>query len=90
MLAGQYNVWDGFWRLGRLQMDEGGKPANRGRPGRKPVQGQDLRKFLAILELETIKGLKHAAIQDGTTASEVLEKAAAEWLARRNAGAGKR
>jgi len=70
-------------------MEEKGKSVRRGKPGRKPVEGNDLRKFLATLEAETIKGLKHAAIQEGTTASEVLEKAAAEWLVRRKAGAVK-
>jgi hypothetical protein len=67
-------------------MEEQEKLARKGKPGRKPVQGNDLRKFLATLEAETIKGLKLAAIQEGTTASEVLEKAAAEWLARWKAG----
>lgn len=64
-------------------MDEQGKQPPKGRkPGRKPVEGVDLRKFLATLEAETIKGLKHAAIQKGKTASEILEEAAGEWLKR--------
>lgn len=63
-------------------MEEQEKPPRKGKPGRKPVKGDDLRKFLATLEAETIKGLKHAAIQEGSTASEILEKAAVEWLAR--------
>ena len=67
-------------------MEEKEKSVRRGKPGRKPVEGNDLRKFLATLEAETIKGLKHVAIQEGITASQVLERAAAEWLVRRRAG----
>lgn len=70
-------------------MEEKEKSLRKSKPGRKPVEGNDLRKFLATLEAETIKGLKHAAIQEGTTASEILEKAAAEWLVRRKAGIAK-
>jgi hypothetical protein len=60
------------------------KPPGRGRkkPGRKPVEGIDKRKFLATMESDVIKGLKLAAIQKNTTASMVLEQAAEEWLER--------
>jgi hypothetical protein len=70
-------------------MEDQEKSAPRVKPGRKPVKGDDLRKFLATLEAETIKGLKLAAIQEGSTASEILEKAAADWLERWKSKAGK-
>lgn len=69
-------------------MEDHKQSASKGRPGRKPVKGDDLRKFLATLEAETIKGLKLAAIQEGSTASEILEKAAVHWLQRRKSKAG--
>jgi hypothetical protein len=60
------------------------RPPGKGRkkPGRKPAAGIDKRKFLATMESETIKNLKLAAIQKNTSASEVLEEAAEEWLER--------
>jgi hypothetical protein len=70
--------------------EDQGKPLRKGRkPGRKPLEGIDLRKFLATLEAETIKSLKHAAIQEGKSASEILEETAVQWLERREARAGK-
>lgn len=54
----------------------------RKKRGRKPADGEK-RKFLATLHPEVIKHLKLAAIQDDTSASECLEKAAEEWLERR-------
>jgi hypothetical protein len=54
----------------------------RKKPGRKPAEGVDKHKFLATLEAETIKGLKMAAIQEGKSASQILEEAAAQWLER--------
>jgi hypothetical protein len=69
--------------------DDQERPLRKGRkPGRKPLEGVDLRKFLATLEAETIKGLKHAAIQEGKSASEILEEAAVQWLERWKAKAG--
>jgi len=58
----------------------------RKKPGRKPAEGVDKRKFLATLEAETIKGLKLAAIEKSTSASEILEDAAREWLEKRAKG----
>jgi hypothetical protein len=55
-------------------MEDQEKPTPKGKPGRKPVKGDDLRKFLATLEAETIKGLKLAAIQEGSTASEYWKR----------------
>lgn len=55
---------------------------SRKKPGRKPAEGIDKRKFLATMESETIKSLKLAAIQKNTSASEILEEAAGEWLDR--------
>jgi Ribbon-helix-helix protein, copG family len=71
-------------------MENRKKPLQKGRkPGRKPLEGVDLRKFLATLEAETIKGLKLAAIQEGKSASEILEEATAQWLERWKAKAAK-
>jgi hypothetical protein len=53
------------------------------RKGRKPAPGPGKRYFLATMGAELIKNLKLAAIEDETSASEVLEKAAQEWLERR-------
>jgi hypothetical protein len=47
--------------------------------GRKPPEG-DKRQFLVTMGPETIKT---AAIEDDTTASEVMEEAANQWLERR-------
>jgi hypothetical protein len=60
------------------------RPPGKGRkkPGRKPAEGVDKRKFLATMEAEVIKALKLAAIQKNTSASEILEEAAEEWLER--------
>ncbi len=55
---------------------------SRRKPGRKPAEGVDKRKFLATLEAEVIKALKLAAIEKNTSASEILEEAAEQWLER--------
>lgn len=52
------------------------------RKGRKPAEG-DKRQFLATMDPEVIKAVKLAAIEDETSASEILEEAAAQWLAKR-------
>lgn len=52
------------------------------RKGRKPAEG-DKRQFLATLDPELIKAIKLAAIEDETSASEVLEEATRQWLSRR-------
>jgi hypothetical protein len=54
----------------------------RRKPGRKPAEGVDKRKFLATLEAEVIKALKLVAIEKNTSASEILEEAAVQWLER--------
>ena len=51
--------------------------------GRKPPEGSK-RQFLVTMDPEVIKAIKTAAIEDDTTASELMEDAAKEWLARRN------
>jgi len=54
------------------------------RKGRKPAPGGDKkRQFLATMDPELIKSIKLAAIEDETSASEMLEEAAQQWLARR-------
>jgi hypothetical protein len=50
--------------------------------GRKPAEG-DKRQFLVTMGPETIKAIKTAAIEDDTTASELMEEAANQWLERR-------
>jgi hypothetical protein len=51
--------------------------------GRKPPDGAK-RQFLTTMDPEVIKAIKTAAIEDDTTASELMEEAAVQWLARRN------
>jgi hypothetical protein len=54
------------------------------RKGRKPApRGDKKRQFLATMDPELIKSIKLAAIEDETSASEILEEAAQQWLARR-------
>ncbi|OKO91795.1 hypothetical protein AC629_01865 [Bradyrhizobium sp. NAS80.1] len=43
------------------------------------------RNFFASMSGEVIKSLKLAAVEDDTTASEILEQAARDWLERRKA-----
>jgi len=50
--------------------------------GRKPPAGSK-RQFLVTMSPETIKAIKTAAIEDDTTASELMEEAANQWLERR-------
>ncbi len=52
------------------------------RKGRKPAAG-DKRQFLATMDPEVIKAIKKAAIEDETSASEILEAAARGWLEQR-------
>jgi hypothetical protein len=54
------------------------------RKGRKPAPvGDKKRQFLATMDPDLIKSIKLAAIEDETSASEILEEAARLWLARR-------
>jgi hypothetical protein len=41
------------------------------------------RNFFATMSAEVIKAIKRAALEDDTTASEILEEAANQWLDRR-------
>ena len=56
--------------------------------GRKPAEGNK-RQFLVTMGPETIKAIKTAAIEDDTTASELMEEAAVQWLERRKSKAKK-
>jgi hypothetical protein len=47
---------------------------------RPPV---DKRNFFATMSADVIKSIKQAALEDETTASEILEEAAKQWLERR-------
>jgi hypothetical protein len=60
-------------------MNEPNKPL---RKGRKPANGEK-RQFLATMDPDVIKAVKKAAIEDETSASEILEEAARAWLERR-------
>jgi hypothetical protein len=59
------------------------KPTKPKPKGRKPAEG-DKRQFLTTMHPEVIKGVKLAAIEEDTSASVILERAAKEWLERRN------
>ena len=50
-------------------------------PKKAPPPGK--RYFLATMDADLIKKMKQAAISDETSASDCLEEAAKEWLARR-------
>jgi hypothetical protein len=41
------------------------------------------RNFFATMSADVIKAIKQAALEDDTTASEILEEAANQWLDRR-------
>jgi hypothetical protein len=64
------------------------EPTKTGLKGRKPPEG-DKRQFLVTMGPVTIKAVKTAAIEDDTTASEVMEEAANLWLERRKSRAKK-
>ncbi|MDB5555348.1 MAG: hypothetical protein JWL86_5332 [Rhizobium sp.] len=51
------------------------KPATEKKP--------DTRNFFATMRSEVIASIKKAGIDDRRTASEILEEAAVEWLAKR-------
>lgn len=61
--------------MGKLAKKKKGRPRAAG----------DKAKFLAVIETTLIKRLKLTAIEQGVTASSILERAVAEWL-RRNRG----
>lgn len=49
----------------------------------KAPAGQEKRNFFATLSADVIKSIKRAAVDEETTASEILDQAAREWLERR-------
>jgi hypothetical protein len=51
------------------------------KPGRKPPEG-DKKQFLTSMDPDVIRRIKAAAALRDKTASQVLEEAAKEWLAR--------
>jgi hypothetical protein len=57
-------------------MAQAKKKAGKGSPAAK-------RNFFATMSAEVIKAIKQAALEDDTTASEILEEAANQWLDRR-------
>lgn len=60
-------------------MANAGRSAKR---GKAPAE-QQKRNFFATMSGEVIKAIKRAALEDDTTASEILEEAAKDWLERR-------
>jgi hypothetical protein len=58
------------------------EPKNAVQKGRKLAEG-DKRQFLTTMDLEVIKSVKKAAIDEETSASVILERAAKEWRERR-------
>ena len=57
--------------------------------GRKSPEGSK-RQFLTTMDPEVIKAIKTAAIEDETTASELMEEAANQWLERRKSDRAKK
>ena len=51
------------------------------RRGRKPPQG-DKRQFLTTMDPDVIRAIKQVAIELDRTASDLMEEAAKQWLAR--------
>lgn len=56
--------------------------AKKGSVERK-ASSADKRNFFATMSADVIKSIKQAALEDDTTASEILEAAAKQWLERR-------
>jgi hypothetical protein len=56
---------------------------NAGRKPEGPLAGK--RNFFATMSADVIKSIKRAALEDDTTASEILEEAAMDWLTKRKA-----
>jgi hypothetical protein len=61
-----------------------------GRKGRKASAGARRRQFLATLDADLILALKTAALEDGTSASHILDRATRDWLDRRKSERGKK
>ena len=57
----------------------------RRNPKKSKATTEGKRNFFASMSGEVIKSIKLAALEDGTTASEILEQAAKDWLERRKA-----
>jgi hypothetical protein len=57
------------------------EPKTPSRRGRKPPEG-DKKQFLTSMDPDVIKAIKQAAIDKDRTASDVMEEAAKQWLAR--------
>jgi hypothetical protein len=56
--------------------------------GKTSDKAADKRNFFATMSSGVIASIKKAAIDDDRTASDILEEAATEWLARRQNKAG--
>jgi hypothetical protein len=61
----------------------GGEMAQAKKKAGKDKGSPAKRNFFATMSAEVIKAIKRAALEDDTTASEILEEAANQWLDRR-------
>lgn len=61
-------------------MADAGRSAKR---SKAPAARQQKRNFFATMSYDVIKAVKQVALEDDTTASEILEEAARDWLERR-------
>jgi hypothetical protein len=71
---------------GWIEADDG---AGKDAPEGSEASRGDKRQFLVTMGPETMKANKTAAIEDDTTASELMEEAAIQWLERRKSKAKK-
>jgi hypothetical protein len=51
--------------------------------GERKASTIDKRNFFATMSADVVKSIKQAALEDDTTASEILEEAARQWLEKR-------
>jgi hypothetical protein len=80
VLAADGNPWEvsGITTCkGRAMADD--KPSPR--RGRKPPEGEK-RQFLTTMDPDVIRAIKQVALDLDRTASDVMEEAAKQWLAR--------
>ncbi len=61
-------------------MSDARKPAKK---SKATPAGPQKRNFFATLSADVIKSIKRAALDDDTTASQILDEAARDWLERR-------
>jgi hypothetical protein len=62
--------------------------AHQAKKAGKEKRSSAKRNFFATMSADVIKAIKQAALEGDTTASEILEEAAKDWLRRRAADHG--